>query len=139
MRSTSDLDSKRILGASSGPANYKKNIFNWRPKKKAEGYRLITNGPRCYRTGRSIPGREFQIVLSRSFVGGVFAFISALEVATAQVFLFPSGRDFKRRNEGKDAPCGCGSLRGPRGGLAKAAGGHIHKSVFFGARSGKPY
>ena len=54
---------------------------------------------------RSITGRGFQIVLSRSFVGEVFPFISALEVLVPiykKCADVPIRKNFKRRNEEED-------------------------------------
>ena len=46
-----------------------------------------------------------QIALSKSFVGGVSTFISALEVTTAQVLYFRAPvTSSKCRNEGENAP-----------------------------------
>jgi hypothetical protein len=52
----------------------------WWPKKRRKEF---DSSPTA-RDARSISGQGFQIVLSGSFVGGVFTFISALEVTTAQ-------------------------------------------------------
>jgi hypothetical protein len=61
------------------------SIFNFGGLKKGgktPRYRT-ENGPRCYDRPTTTKGLGFQILLSRSFVGGAFPFISALEVATA--------------------------------------------------------
>jgi len=56
----------------------------WRTKKRRKEF----DSPLTARDVRSISGRGFQIVLPRSFVGGAFTFISALEGTAAQVFYF---------------------------------------------------
>jgi hypothetical protein len=83
----------------------------------------------------AISGRGFQNVLSRSFVGGVFTSISALEVTTAQVFYFravvTSGAEMKMKEKTPPTKLLDETLWNPRPEIDLAPRADTHRSNEF--------